>query len=666
MSPEGRPRGPTDDGLACGVVPLRRVVALLAAWAVVLGLARGVVALPETCPPVTGADAHAAAVEAVAWMERNQRADGRWVYRYDREADAVDLSSHAVRHSGVAMSLYQAHAAGIGGALDTADAGVAWSLGELVRHDGWAAVRRGDEAPTGATALLVAGLSIRRSTTGDGRFDDEMTDLGRFLVAMTEPSGAVVSRWDAREERPVVGEYSPFFTGETYFALALLAEVDPAGGWGATAERIGRYLAIERDDVEDRFPPTSDHWAAYGLTQVGRDGAHGLDDDEVAYARRLAGIFGIQVRYESQRTGEGLNRWLLRGPRALGAGVGTLGEGLGALWSLASDPGDASTRGADALAGDREAVGERLRCVAGMLVDRQVTEAGAAEAGRPQLAQGAWFRMGVTQMDDQQHALSALLLALPALAEHEAGGASAAPGTASGGGDGMSAARTAWLGLVALATVNPARVRRLGGSGRTGAVGGGHAEGALTALAVVAGAGLAAAALAVVVTVARPLLDAAEVSASTGLVAAGLVVVLTAAVDAVRRPAPFPAAVPGPGSRTAAIAGALVPVAVPALVRPAVALLIVAVAADAGPTAGIVAAAAAAAGGPALLLGSGHPSRDGAEPAEPADGASEAVEPGGTGPVPARSRLADGARWAFAALAIVGGVDLVAHGVLGV
>ncbi|MFP3902391.1 MAG: hypothetical protein ACLFXM_16160, partial [Acidimicrobiia bacterium] len=423
-------------------MPLRRAAAIVVAWVAVAGIARGVVALPEHCPPVTAADARAGAVEAVGWMQRNQRPDGRWVYRYDREADAVDLRSHVVRHSGVAMSLYQAHAAGIPGALATADAGVDWSLGTLVRHDGWAAVRAGDDAPTGATALLLAGLAIRESATGDGRFDDEMTELGRFLVAMTEPSGAVAARWDVRSARAVPGEYSPFFTGETYFALALLAHVDPAGGWEATAGRIGRYLATRRDAAEDRFPPTSDHWAAYGLARMAQAAGPGQGEDELAYALRLAGIFGVQVRYESQRTGEGLNRWVLRGPPALGAGVGTLGEGLGALWSLAGDPGRAGSEAARRLAGERDAIAERLRCVAGMLVDRQVTAAEAAEAGRPGLARGAWFHGGVTQMDDQQHALSALLAAVPVLPTDQAAPEPASPGlpavgevsVASGGG----------------------------------------------------------------------------------------------------------------------------------------------------------------------------------------------------------------------------------------
>src|ERR687897_64998 len=392
-------------------MPARRLAALAAPWILLLGLTRGVVTLPERCPPATADRARAAAVEAVGWFERNQRADGHWVYRYDRDADEVNRQDHVVRQAGITLSLYQAHAAGIAGALEPADEGVDWLLGELVRHDDWAAVERGGLAPTGGTALLVAALSTRRAATDDPRFDTELEDLGRFLAAMTEPSGAVAANWDVGRGRPVPAQYSQYFTGEAYFARALLATVDPGGGWDVTAARIGDYLT-DRDDTEDRFPPTTDHWAAYGLAQTALEVGQPLDADQSAYAERLAGLFSVEVRFESQRTGHGLNYSVLRGPNVVGAGLGTIGEGLGSLWRLsAADHG---------LAGDRGAISERLRCVAGMLVDRQVTAAEAAESGHPGLARGAWFYKDLTQMDDQQHSLSALLLAEPALAEEGA------------------------------------------------------------------------------------------------------------------------------------------------------------------------------------------------------------------------------------------------------
>jgi hypothetical protein len=43
---------------------------------------------------------------------------------------------------------------------------------------------------------------------------------------------------------------------------------------------------------------------------------------------------------------------------------------------------------------------------------RQETSATGAGDPRPRLVEGAWFYRGYTQMDDQQHVISALLAAL--------------------------------------------------------------------------------------------------------------------------------------------------------------------------------------------------------------------------------------------------------------
>jgi len=63
----------------------------------------------------------------------------------------------------------------------------------------------------------------------------------------------------------------------------------------------------------------------------------------------------------------------------------------------------------------RVAAGERSVCVAAMLIERQIdpTEARAFDDARR--AAGTWVQFGITQMDDQQHALSALLRAMPIL-----------------------------------------------------------------------------------------------------------------------------------------------------------------------------------------------------------------------------------------------------------
>jgi hypothetical protein len=574
------------------------------AWVASAVLVRGVVAMPERCEPPTPEQARAAAVAAVGWFERNQQPDGSWLYRYDREADELDQRPHLVRHAGVTMSLYQADAAGIDGARAIAVDGARWALRQRVDTVDGTALELGGSVPTGATALLVAGLATREATTGDGAFDDELAELGRFLVSMVEPSGAVLAQWDPTTGAPVPGLYSTFFTGEAFWALAMLDTVDPDGGWQEPVERIARYVAAERDDAEDLFPPLSDHWSAYGLAQLATGAGGELDGDELDYADRLAGLFGFQVRWESQRTGEGLNL-LLRGGQALGAGVGTLGEGLGSLHRLGTEvPGTLSEA-------QLAAVGERLACTAGMLVERQVDAGDAATTGHPAAAEGAWFTEGVTQKDDQQHALSALLFAEPVLVSGVEIGRS---------GEEASALRALWLLAVGAALLGPLRVAKLlSGTARREVVAGSAAGlGVLVAVAVL-GPGL---------------FRALDVSPSVLLVAAGIAAAVTAAADLV---SPVPRSV-APSSRRA---GWLTPVLVPGLLRPAPTLLVLAAAAAYGTAIGILVALGVAAA--VLVVGSRWSGGDGS---------------------PGALRL--GLARLVAAIALVGAVDLVASGVFAV
>jgi hypothetical protein len=165
---------------------------------------------------------------------------------------------------------------------------------------------------------------------------------------------------------------------------------------------VARYLATERDDAERRLPPVSDHWASYAFAELAAWPASlgpGLTPAVRAYARRQAGLLGLQARFEAQRRSSGLAR-LTRGRQALTSGLGTVGEGLGGIWRLTGETPIAGV--------DRSTVADRMACVAGMLVARQ------AHGEDPRVA-GAWFRSGDTRVDDQQHAISALLAALPVL-----------------------------------------------------------------------------------------------------------------------------------------------------------------------------------------------------------------------------------------------------------
>ena len=294
---------------------------------------------------------------------------------------------------------------------------------------------------TGATALLAAGLTYRREVTGDARYDRLTGRLGRFLIAQTEPSGAVSASYSEADDAPVAGDYSKYYTGEAYWALARLHRAFPGQGWGEAADRIGGYLAKSRDDVEDHWPAIPDHWAAYGASETVEFPERGdppLTEDELDYARRQAGQFGVGVRWVAQQAGP----WgeLVRGgdtPR--GGGYGVMSEALTGWWLTAlADP---------RLSGLREPVAERAMCVAGHAVEAQSDAEDAADAARPGRVEGAWFHHGETRMDDQQHALAGLLRTIP-IAQASAGGSS----------DPGDDAPSGWLwALVLVLALNPAR-----------------------------------------------------------------------------------------------------------------------------------------------------------------------------------------------------------------
>jgi small neutral amino acid transporter SnatA (MarC family) len=529
-----------------------------------LALAFGLVAPPERCPSVSAGELRGSAQAAVDWFVRNQAADGSWLYLYALDDAQTTTEYNEVRHAGVTMGLYQAAAAGLPGALRSADRGTQWALDRLLRRDGWAALEGAGRVTTGATALLTAGLVIRRDATGDPRHDDLLRRLGRFLLAQSEPSGAVLASYDSIDGAPVAGEYSKYYTGEAYWALGSLHRAFAGEAWGRAADRTGAYLATSRDEVEDHWPPIPDHWAAYGQAEtVGfpERGRPPLTADELDYARRQAELFGIQARWLTQRYGP----WggLVRGsyePR--GGWYGVIDEALSGWWVTAqADP---------RLADLRAPIAERAACIAGLAVEAQSDAGDAAGAPEPERVEGAWFIDGETRMDDQQHALAGLLRTIPIVEAGEAGS-----------GDGPSG--WLWAAVLVLA-LNPARaafcVPRAGRSPR-----------AVAALAAAGGA-LGGLAVCAVASVGGPLLDALDVSEPSFRIAAGVVAVLAGAADLLRRPPP-------PEPALAGWRAALIPVAIPSVARPA--LLVVAL--GAGADAGVPVAAGAIAVAVALLTG---------------------------------------------------------------
>jgi hypothetical protein len=374
-------------------------------WVLVLGGLRAFVVQAEQCGDPSATELRASAGAAVGWFVRNQGDDGAWLYRYDRDADSDVGGYNITRHAGVTMSLEQAAGAGLAeseAAAASAQRGIEWALDRMHDGPGWSAFAGDGDGRfgSGASALLTAALVLRRERTGDERYDEALGELGAFLVAMTNERGQVYGTYDPAAGAAVPDSWSKYFTGETFWALTLLHRAFPDGGYGEAAERIGRYIATERREVERFQPDVPDHWAAYGFAVMSTWPDWKLPDGYLPYVRRQAGLQSLQIRYESQRTNS-LFSYRTRGRQTLGAGLGTIGEALSNWETLAA--------ATPALADIREPLVDRARCVGGVLIDRQTGPDAVGAEDDESVVLGAWFQFDVTQMDDQQHALSALL-----------------------------------------------------------------------------------------------------------------------------------------------------------------------------------------------------------------------------------------------------------------
>jgi hypothetical protein len=381
-------------------------------WGGGLVTLRAVVVPGEVCGPVDVSQTRASAVAAADWIVRGQHSDGSYLYEYNRETDdPSNVGYNIVRHAGVTMSLYQMTTVGEGEYLAPADEGLAWMEDRLQRREDWAAIE--DDAGNlrlGANALMLAGLVFRRDATGDISNDELMREIGRFLVRLQQPDGSFVDRWRPGDDGPYLELKSKYATGEAFWALAMMHNRFPGEGWDEPAIKVGDYLSLYRDEVEGfDFPPWADQWAAYGLHEMVE---WPLSEDNITYARSLADRFGFLVRTEAQRNGSQLYQDV-HGDETRAAGMGTWVEGLNSLWVIASED--------ERMADYEDEIADRIACGTAMLVERQVQpeDGSGSDLADPDHTDGAWFTDGVTRMDDQQHAISALLDAAPALRARE-------------------------------------------------------------------------------------------------------------------------------------------------------------------------------------------------------------------------------------------------------
>ena len=367
------------------------------AWIIGITSFRVALVPPQSCRSVSIDEVSEAIELSAGWAAANVRADGSYTYRYGRDIGADLGDYNVVRHAGLVNALYQAVELGETENLEAADSGLHFMLDRLRTHDDWVAFASpSHDVRLGGTALFVAALLHRRRATADTVHDETIHAALRFLIQQQDKTGAPSALWSPATEMPIPDNFGPFATGESAWALALGETDFPGRGYGDASDAVIDYVVSERRNREDLILRLPDHWLAYALAERARP----LDAAEAEYAARLAGDFALMSRVESTRSDEGIQSFIRYG-HALGAGVGAMGEGIGGLWRVAA--------GNHALVGERAAMAEHMECVAAVLIDRQVHLDDVRFDADFEV--GAWFRNDVTQMDDQQHSISALLAA---------------------------------------------------------------------------------------------------------------------------------------------------------------------------------------------------------------------------------------------------------------
>ncbi len=383
----------------------RRLVGWVVVWVVAAGLLRVSLAAPEVCPSLDVAAAEQAIDAGADWIVRTQQPSGRYLYHYDRRTESSLPGYNLVRHAGGTLSLYQLAIVQQGDdhmVVEAADRGMNYLLERAVdTGNGGMGPALSPHGPvkTGTAALTLVSLAHRRVLTGDHTYDTEMRALSRFLVGQQLSDGGMLNFWDPSTGAPVPEVRSRFATGEAAWGLALMHEAFPREGWDEPVWAIMDYLATERDELENLWPPPwPDQWAAYALAEMAE---WGLQDHHLVYAQRLAGRFGQMIRWDAQREGVAKVSHL---PMPRGGGYGTILEGLGALeWLWLHEP---RLNGSDDLGGlsgvevgAAEVLRERLECGTVRLIEVQESD-------------GAWYYDHQTRVDDQQHAISGLMLTL--------------------------------------------------------------------------------------------------------------------------------------------------------------------------------------------------------------------------------------------------------------
>ena len=387
----------------------------------VIGGAARAVALPEVCGSTTQSDRDEAISLAVTWLAANQKSDGTFLYRYDAERDEILVGYNWIRHAGTILALEQARGQGFVDAVTPSELAIKAALDQTVsatiNGNVLTGLSDGPVLSTGGTALFALALMERRDATGLTDHDDDIRSMLRFLTTSLKDraDGSTIVRASAnRDAQFDSDEVALFATSQVLFALSRAERIFPDEQWGSHSHQILKYLTTYKANEEGFVPDMADHWAAYALSEMMTwADVPTFSDVEIAWVKKQMGLSSIMIRYESQITDDGFNV-LLRGHSAIGAAMGTHGEAVAGWTNFAI--------GQSNLQGQIRGLSDRLQCNSSLLVKRQTTDADAKEFASPTRVKGAWLSSGITQVDDQQHSMSALLMANKANQKIQAAG----------------------------------------------------------------------------------------------------------------------------------------------------------------------------------------------------------------------------------------------------
>ena len=347
--------------------------------------------------------------EAAGWLERGVQPDGRYTYGYDRNADLVSSDYNITRHAGVMFGSLPARGR---------DRETRGARGSRARPD---VPPRESPSPRRLDRVRGAGPGrppwcqragrgrARPAPAGDRRRRARTTaphELARFLSPAAgrrqRPRTAGAGRRSGRSPAST----SKFGTGQTLWTFALMDKLFPERGVGRAGTPPG---ALPGDAARRRRGLPAHVPGPLGRLRLAELGPAGLGEPEIAYARSLAGIFGLNSRLESQSGESGINGGSCAASRRRAPASGTRDRGTGA--ALATQPRRPAPRRPDRRSGDAPALHRRPR---GRPPGRRASR--PRTFPRPLLARGAWFTEGgYTQMDHQRHPLSGLLATLPLL-----------------------------------------------------------------------------------------------------------------------------------------------------------------------------------------------------------------------------------------------------------